>query len=105
MRGRLPAFSEKAAPLWPKRLSRQPGHPIVGRRRRRAGRLQCAYQGSGARASNLPSCQPICPLKLLWYIFFDHTVCSYDAEMPSDVDRKTYWDLLETLRWISMRNE
>jgi len=26
-------------------------------------------------------------------------------EMTSDVDRKTYWDLLETLRWICTRDE
>lgn len=26
-------------------------------------------------------------------------------EMTSDVDRKTYWDLLETLRWIGTRDE
>ena len=29
----------------------------------------------------------------------------WDAAMTSDVDRKTYWDLLETLRWICTRDE
>jgi len=28
-----------------------------------------------------------------------------DVEMASDAARKTYWDLLETLRWICTRNE
>src|SRR5271163_2987019 len=40
--GRLPSLSAKAAPLWPKRLSCQSGHPIVGPRRR-GGYLKSAY--------------------------------------------------------------
>ena len=40
--GRLPSLSAKAAPLWPKRLSCQSGHPIVGPRRR-GGCLKSAY--------------------------------------------------------------
>src|SRR3984893_4643409 len=39
----LPSFSAKAAPLWPKYLSRQPGHPICWPACRRAGCLQRAY--------------------------------------------------------------
>src|SRR5580704_1181811 len=43
MIARLPSFSAKAAPLWPKYLSRQPGHPICWPACRRAGCLQRAY--------------------------------------------------------------
>jgi hypothetical protein len=43
MIARLPSFSAKAAPLWPKHLSRQPGHPICWPACRRAGCLQRAY--------------------------------------------------------------
>src|SRR5258705_2056636 len=43
MIARLPSFSAKAGPLWPKHLSRQPGHPICWPACRRAGCLQRAY--------------------------------------------------------------
>src|SRR3984893_9663392 len=39
----LPSFSANAAPLWPKHLSRQPGHPICWPACWRAGCLQRAY--------------------------------------------------------------
>ena len=53
--------------------------------------------------SNLPPWQPVCPLNL-WYVHARHTVSSV-TEMTSDKDRKTYWDLPETLRWIATRDE
>src|SRR6516165_6166176 len=34
-----------------------------------------------------------------------HTVSGGGDEMTNDTDRKTYWDLLETLRWIGTRDE
>jgi len=34
-----------------------------------------------------------------------HTVSGGGDEMTNDADRKTYWDLLETLRWIGTRDE
>src|SRR5258708_8117934 len=43
MIARLPSFSAKASPVWPKHLARQPGHPICGPACRRAGCLQRAY--------------------------------------------------------------
>src|ERR1700726_3684896 len=43
MIARLPSFSAKAAPLWPKHLSRQPGPPTGLPACRRAGCLQRAY--------------------------------------------------------------
>src|SRR5258705_8173935 len=39
----LPSFSANAAPLWPKHLSHQPGHPICWPACWRAGCLQRAY--------------------------------------------------------------
>jgi len=47
----------------------------------------------------------VCPLTFLWYLRSRHTVSSGSTEMTSDADRKTYWDLLETLRWIATRDE
>jgi hypothetical protein len=55
--------------------------------------------------SNLPSLSPICQRKFLWYVLTQHTLYSDGADMTNDVDRKTYWDLLETLRWICTRDE
>jgi hypothetical protein len=45
------------------------------------------------------STQSNCGMFLLSTPYIDHPA------MTSDVDRKTYWDLLETLRWICTRDE
>ena len=43
------------------------------------------------------------PAQFLWYIHLDIPYLA--AKMTSDQDRKTYWDLPETLRWIATRDE
>ena len=40
----------------------------------------------------------------MWHIFRVEHV-KPDAEVTSSADRKKYWDLLETLRWIDKRDE
>src|SRR5207302_758693 len=64
--------------------------------------------------SHLPS-QPIGRNLPSWHRFVHSHFCGTFAldilylvappKMTSDADRKTYWDLLETLRWIATRDE
>ena len=48
--------------------------------------------------------QPFASINILWCIMFVPPHLGR-RQMTSDLDRKTYWDLMETVCWISARDE